>query len=443
MAKLLTEWLDELERAGELVRIHREVDPKFEASALIEKIQKSSNKAIVFEKIRGYSFPLVSNLFGTYQRTARILGCQLNELNQTWNSKEKVMSSYHTVDVEKSEEKYVECAIHDIPTLIYREKDAGAYISAGMVMAKDPESGIRNLSFHRMQVVNDHKLHIRITPGNHLGLCYEKAERMGKPLEVAVLIGGNPALMLAAASRIPAEQDELMLAGALMNESVRLRPCQTVDLQVPVGIDWVIEGAVLPHVREEEGPFGDFMGYYVPVMKNLVLEVRQVFRLEKPCAYGILAGSAEQDVLAGVPVAARIYEKVKEAVPSLVDAACLPKLYHSVVKIDQQFPGQAKQAALAALACDPSQTKFCTVVDRDVDIHDPMDVQWATITRCRPDKDIFIIPDIPSFRRDPHQMFWGKMGICAVKPLMAESRFEFERTRIPGADEIDLDEYLK
>jgi UbiD family decarboxylase len=442
MVSGLKECLDLLEERNELVRVSKEVDPRFEASGVISRIQESINKAVVFDRVRGFGLPLVSNVLGSHERIAMLLGCRLEELNETWNRKEKELDLFAPAGGGDPGDGYVKCAIHDIPSLTYREKDAGAYITAGMALARDPETDAFNLSFHRMQLVDDSRLRFRITPGNHLGRLHDRAEQLGQPLEVAVLIGGHPAFMLAAASRLPYDHDELRLAGALLGESVKLRKCEAIDLEVPTGIDFVIEGALLPNIREEEGPFADFLGYYIPVMKNLVFEVRNVSRLKDSHGYGILAGSAEQDKLVGVPISANIYKILKGAIPSVVDVACLPSIYHSVVKIKPQFTGEARQAALLALSCDPSQTKICTVVDEDVNIHDPSDVDWAMTTRCRADKDIFIVPDVPSFRRDPHRMYWGKLGIDATKPVSQELAFEFERTRIPGVENIDLDDYL-
>jgi len=442
MVSQLKQSLDQLDRRNELIRISKAVDPRFEASALIKRIQQVSNKAILFEKIKGYDLPLVSNILGTYQRIAKILGCEVNEINPTWNKKEKELELYTPIRSQREADSYIESAIHEIPSLTYCEKDAGPYITSGMALARDPETGIYNLSFHRLQIVDDSKLRFRITPGNHLETLYRKAEKRDQPLEVAILLGGHPALMLAAASRLPIDQDELRLAGAFMGEPIRLRKCKSIDLEVPVAIDFVIEGSLLPHVREEEGPFGDFLGYYVPVLKNHVFEVRYVSRLKDSHAYGILAGSAEQDLLVGVPIAANIYSIVKGAIPSVIDVACLPHVYHSVVKIKQEFEGQARQAALAALSCDPSQTKICTVVDPDVDIHNPLDVNWATTTRCCPDTDVFIVPNIPSFRRDPYRTHYGKMGIDATMPLSEEAASDFQRTRIPGVENIKLEDYL-
>jgi UbiD family decarboxylase len=442
MGSGLREYLDLLEKAGELVRISKEVDPTFEASGIIKKVQQGINKTVLFEKIRGYRFPFVSNILGTYSRVAGVLGCGVKEINTAWNRKEKELELFAPARAHQEEEMYVDSAIHEIPSLTYCERDAGPYITAGMALARDLDTGTNNLSFHRLQVVDDSKLRFRITPGNHLETLFQKAEKRDQPLEVAILLGGHPAFMLAAASRLPLDQDELRLAGALLGEPVRLRPCRKINLEVPTGIDAVIEGALLPHVREEEGPFGDFLGYYVPVLKNLVFEVRSVSRLRDSHIYGVLAGSAEQDLLVGVPIAANIYRVVKGAIPSVIDVACLPHVYHSVVQMEPQIPGEARQAALAALSCDPSQTKICTVVDPDVDIHNALDVHWATTTRCCPDRDVFIVPDIPSFRRDPFRTHWGKMGIDATKPLSDEAAFDFQRTRIPGIEKIDLADYL-
>jgi 4-hydroxybenzoate decarboxylase len=442
MVSQLKQSLDQLDRRNELIRISKAVDPRFEASALIKRIQQVSNKAILFEKIKGYDLPLVSNILGTYQRVAMILGCEVDEINSTWNRKEKDMELFSPISGRQEPDEYVESAIHEITSLTYCEKDAGPYITAGMALARDPDTGVTNLSFHRLQIVDDSKLRFRITPGNHLETLYQNAEKRNEPLEVAILLGGHPALMFAAASRLPIDQDELKLAGAFLGHPVKLRQCKKINLEVPTGIDFVIEGALLPNVREEEGPFGDFLGYYVPVLKNHVFEVRYVSRLKDSYAYGILAGSAEQDLLVGVPIAANIYKIVKGAIPSVIDVACLPHVYHSVVKMKQEFEGQARQAALAALSCDPSQTKICTVVDPDVDIHNPLDVSWAITTRCCPDTGVFIVPNIPSFRRDPFRTHWGKMGIDATMPLSEEAASDFQRTRIPGVENIKLEDYL-
>jgi len=433
------------EQNNQLIRITKEVDPEYEASALIKKIQKSTNTAILFENLKGYSFPLASNFFGSLENVCSILGCEQTKINEFWNSKEKLASESEMefeVDEVNYSEKYIDCSLSDLPLLKYHEKDAGKYITAGVVLAKDPDTGVHNLSFHRMEYVDDTKLKIRITPGNHLEDIYKKAELAGKPLEIAILIGGHPALMLAGSSRVPFHVDELKLAEAFIGDSINLRKCKTVDIYVPSNVDFVVEGAIIPKEREEEGPFGDFFNYYVPVMENHVLKVKNVARLKNnSCAYGILAGSVEQDKLAGIPLSANIYRHLSDIFTSVVDVNVLPPLYHSIVKIEQQYEGQARQVGHAALSCDPSQTKYCTVVDSDVNIYDPLDIQWATITRCSPDKDIYKISNVPSFRRDPHKMFWGKMIFDATKPLDEAAALEFERTKIPGYEDIKLEDY--
>jgi UbiD family decarboxylase len=442
----LNDFLVLLESQKQLIRISREVDPVFEAPALIKKIQKTTNKAVLFEKIKGYKDPLASNVLGSLQRVSMILGCRQDQINEKWNLMEqlaKSASGQRAAATEKSANVRSECSLSEIPLLHYCEKDSGKYITAGMVYAKDPQTGTGNLSFHRMEYVSDNKLRLRITPGNHLETIQRKAEEKGLPLEIAIMIGGYPAYMLAGASRIPYHHDELDLAAAIIKQPQAQYQCLMVDLVVPAAVDYLIEAVILPEVREEEGPFGDFFGYYVPIMKNHVVSIRRVTRLkENCCAYAILAGSTEQDILAGVPLSANIYNYLKGIFVDVVDVTVMSPLYHSVVKINQKYSGQAMQVGYAALSCDPSQTKYCTVVDEDVDIYDPADVIWAAITRCSPENDISIMHRVPSFRRDPHKKFWGKMVYDATKPLDPEAASEFERTSIPGYEDICLEDYL-
>lgn len=434
-----------LEEKNQVIRIRKEVDPVYEASGLIKKIQETTNKAILFEKLKGYKHPLFSNLFGSIDRVGFILGCDKLQINNVWNSKERAAANNKIaiVEEEKGIDQYSDCKLSDMPMLKYCEKDAGKYITAGIVMVKDNETGVRNLSFHRMEFVNDEKIKLRVTPGHHLETLYKRMEACSKPLQIAILVGGHPALTLAATSRIPFQEDELKLAGAFSNHSIKVRKCKVIDMMVPMGVDFVIEGLMLPFEREEEGPFADMFGYYVPVMKNHIVEIKNVSCLKNNAhAYGILAPSCEHDVLSAVPMAASIFKNLKDIFTCIKEVSIFPPMYHSVIKIKQEYEGQAKQVGYAALSSDPGHTKFCTIVDDDVDIYNPRDVIWATITRCSPETDVLTMKGIPSFRRDPHKKFWGKMLIDATKPVAKDARIEFERVIIPNCDKINVDDYL-
>ena len=246
--------------------------------------------------------------------------------------------------------------------------------------------------------------------------------------------------MLAGAARLPLRVDELRLAAALSGARLPMQRCHTLDLSFPAGTEVVIEGELLCNVREPEGPFGDFMDAYLPVGLNPVLKVNSVRVRRDALYYGLLSGSIEQLLVMGVPTAANIYRALHRVVPSVSDVAIWPYAYQCVIKMREEFDGQAKQALLAALAAEPSYLKMATVVDEDVDIYNPADVAWAVACRMRPDRDVMVIPNVPSFRLDPEGLHWGRVGIDAT---VAFGRWqETERRRIPGEESLRLSDYI-
>ena len=229
------------------------------------------------------------------------------------------------------------------------------------------------------------------------------------------------------------------MAARLAGKPIPLRRCKHIDLMVPAATEIVIEGRFLPNERRPEGPFGEFMGYYMPVGNNAVFEVlgvtcRQGRRLPQH-PVRLAGGSADARAL-GVGEDLRARQRV---LPGIVDVTCQPFVLHSVVKIRQQYEGHARQVLLAVMGAEPTWAKMVTVVDEDVDIYNMDDVMWAILTRSRPDKDFITIADTPTFYRDPHKDHWGRMGIDATAPF---GRDEFVRKRIPGAEAIELGKYL-
>lgn len=436
----LRAFLARLEERGDLVRIGREVDPKFELSAVLRHVQRELAKAVIFEHVKGYNIPVVSNLWGHYDRVGMILDVDKTLLAKSWGGLEDNLAQHPAGLGTIKPDDYEEISLDELPIITHCEKDGGPYITGGVALARDPATGTNNLSYHRMQVISNEELRLRITPGHHLAVYHEAAEASKEPLPVAILIGAPPSVMLAAGSRLPLYTDELRLAAAFEDHSLSAHQCQTIDLQFPTGTEIVIEGEILPGVRKAEGPFGDFLDYYIPVQDNHVMKVRGVFKRPGALYYDIFSGSVEELLLLAVPVAANIYRAVHRVVPSVIDVACWPFVYNCVVKMHEQFDGQAKQALLAALGAEPTWVKICTVVDEDVDIYDPADVIWAVSTRSRPDRDVIVIPGVPSFRRDPEQIHWGRLGIDATIPPDYAPRFE--RKRVPGEKEVKLSDYL-
>ena len=435
-------YMERLRERGELLEVHREVNPKHELAAVTQAAQSRFGKPILFHRVTGSTLPVLTNIYGSRDRLAEILGIGADDFCRQWHNLvnlapplDEPLKSVDARDVD-----IVDCCLSDLPLITYCEHDAAPYFTSAMFIAKEPETGVRNLSFHRSMYVSDGELRCRLAPRHHLTLYHEKAESMGRPLEAAMLIGPPPTAFLSAAAPLPYDADELEVAAKLAGRPIEMRSCRHVDLMVPAATEIVIEGRFLPNERRPEGPFGEFMGYYTPVGQNAVFEVQGVTRRADAIFHSILCGSAEEVLTLELSVAANVYQRISAILPGIVDVTCQPFVLHTVVKIRQEYEGHARQVLLAVLGSEPTWAKACTVVDEDVDIYDMNDVMWAVLTRSRPDRDTLIIPDTPSFYRDPHKDHWGRLGIDATAPF--ERRSEFVRKRIPGADRIDLASYF-
>jgi 4-hydroxybenzoate decarboxylase len=220
-----------------------------------------------------------------------------------------------------------------------------------------------------------------------------------------------------------------------------MRRCRTVPLSVPAETEIVIEGRILPNVRRPEGPFGEFLGSYVPVGDNHVFEVSAVIARRDAIYHALVCGSPEDLRLLELSVATRVYQALLAAKQrGIIDVACVPNVLSTVVQIEQLYEGHARQVMLTAMGANHDYSKSVLVVDEDVDINDFDDVWWAYLTRGRADARALVVPDVPGFYRDPHKDFFGRLGIDATVPFGRKA--EFLRKRIPGAEGIDLGGYF-
>ena len=442
-SKDLRGFINELDEAGELLRVKREVDPKFELTAVLRKTQKTINKALLFNRIRGQMMPVVSNVLASRKMVAMALDTSQDKIMQKLVERENQRIPVKRVTYGPCKEvieKGEELDLTRLPIITHCEKDAGPYITAGVLVFKKDDVGKANMSFNRMQLVSKRKLRARMMPPfSHIGYYHKKAEESGKPLQVAVCIGNHPHIMFAASTRVPIEDDELEFAGALRGDSIEVVPCETIDVDVPADTEIVIEGKVLPNVREEEGPFGEFTDSYVTVMKNHVFEATAITHRKNAIYQTIYAGGTEDLNLVGLPVEVDVYKAVKRYVPTVKNVRMVSP-FNYAVSIKKESEDNPKNAILAALAARPV-VKICTVVDDDVNVDSAADVSWAVSTRCRPDTGIYIIPTIPSYtREDVRAVHQGKVGIDATVPL--EFKKTFERRKVPGEENIKLEDYL-
>ena len=204
--------------------------------------------------------------------------------------------------------------------------------------------------------------------------------------------------------------------------------------------DIVIEGRFVPGKLGPEAPFGEFQGYYVEEMPSAVFEVLGVTVRRGAFYHALLCGSPEDLRLLELAIGTRIYQKLADTLPGIIDVACVPHVMNTVVKIRQEYEGHARQVLLTAIGANHDWSKSCIVVDEDVDINDFDDVWWAFLTRARPDRRVTIIPEVPGFFRDPGEDHWGRIAIDATVPFARKA--EFLRKSIPGAAAIDLADYF-
>ena len=437
------EILSWLETRGDLSRVKREVDPTHELTAVMRRMQKGPNTGLIFTRVRGSAIPVATNIFGFRRAVAASVGLVEKDLLRTLVMNEAQRLPVERVTAGPVHEVVITKGIdvaREIPQIVFSELDAGAYVTAGVLLARHPETGVYNASWNRAQLVGDDKMRVRMMPPQHLGRYHAEAETRGQALPVAIVIGAPPGLMLSGASKVPYEADELEAAGAWQGKPLRVVPCKTIPLEVPAEAEMVIEGEVLPNAREEEGPFGEFTDAYVPVMKNHVFRVTAITRRRDAIYHAILAGGTEDLNLVGVPVQAEVYKKVSAFVPKIVDIATPGYVFGCVIAIEKQNEDEPKNALLAALAAY-SWIKLAVVVDDDVDPFDAADVLWAIQTRCTPETGVYMIPRIPSYtREDVREVHRGKVGIDATVPLALKAKFE--RRRFPGEERVRLADYI-
>ncbi|WEK47889.1 MAG: UbiD family decarboxylase [Candidatus Andeanibacterium colombiense] len=436
----MDELVEYLEGRGELAVVEREVDPKFELAAVAVALQKRNENAVLFRKVGGSDFPVVANVYGSHRRLCDMIGAGDRSFVERWLELTEGRQSNPAPPAASAPEPHVECKLGDLPQITYHARDGAPYFTSAIYLAKDPDTGTPNLSFHRSMYVSDEELRVRLGSTHDLASYQARAEARGEPLEAALILGASPALFLAACASLPIDDSEIDLAGRIAGRALEMRRCHSIDLEVPVDASIVVEGRFLPNVKRPEGPFGEFMGNYVEVGDNHVFEVTAVTHRPGAVFNALVCGSTDDLRPLEAVTAARIYRHLKNTVRGVLDVSCRPNVMITIVRIRKQYEGHGKHVLLAALGSYLDYNKVVIVVDEDVDPHNLEDVMWAYLTRGRADTRAMILNDIPGFYRDPMKDHWGRLAIDATMPWGREA--EFARKHVPGADEIDLSQYL-
>lgn len=448
----MRDWLNILYENGLLKHVKKEVKLEFEVAALGKKA--CGKYALYFEHIRGQNLPadntipIVTGIAGSRNMIALAMGVAVDEIGKHFAAMQSNPLPPTIVDNAHAPVKEVitkDVNLYRLPIPIHHEKDAGQYITAGIVVAKNPITGERNVSIHRLQVHDKNHLGILLLP-RHLKALQQMMESEGKPLEVAISIGNDPIILLASQAIVPLGFDEFGIAGALYGEPVKLVKGETISVEYPAYCEIVLEGKILPDVRHPEGPFGEYPKYYGPKADREVVEVTCIASRRDPIYQTIVPATDEHTLLGAVAREGGLLKSVQQAVPTAKKVYLSPGgagRYHLVIQIDKKNEGEAKNAIFAALG-NNHEIKHVVVVDTDVDIFDPIDVSWAIATRCQADKDVFIVSGACGNKLDPssNDGVSAKMGIDATVPMQDKSTEKFNRIQIPGETEINISKYL-
>ena len=443
----------EKEHPEHIVRITAEVDPRFGVSGILHRLERDGHAPVViFENVKGSQIPLVANMHASFERLRLALGMDEGTIAQFVN--ECAARQAHPIKPVKVETAPVQEVVHTgeaidvgaLPICTYHEKDAGKYITAGLAVMRDPDTGINNVGIYRHMVHERNLLGVQLSETADGNVIWKKHERRGKACPVAIVIGHHPAFFIGALAFSKLDDDELDIAGAMLQRPVPLVACKTIPLDVPADAEIVIECEIPPDRRRLEAPFGEYPGTYGPERLNPVLEIKAITHRKAPLYQNAFVAHSDNLLLSGVIRAAFIESTVRIACPT-VRAVAVPRAgryrFMCYIAVETMIEGEAKAAAMAAFVADPF-LKYAIVVDHDVDITSDAAVLEAIACRVRADRDIFMVPYAKGSPLDPASYdpaggshLVTKMGIDATrKPNYPDE------VSVPGAARIDLAAFI-
>ena len=439
-------FLHGLEEAGELRRISREVSPEFELAAYIRRSSDTQGPAFLFSRARGHrGWTVAGGVYGTYRRLELALGTDIGGVIDRYGEAVRVPIPPMTVGDGPVKEMVlhgdrVDCTT--FPLVTHSEHDAGPYITAGVAFARDPETGVLGVSIQRLQLKGPRRFGISLPRERRIGRAQAKAEERGEVLPAAIAIGAGPYVDLGSQAKIPHDEAKLGVAGALAGAPIELIKAETCDVQVPARAEMVIEGRILPGVREPEGPFGEVGGTYGLKDNRHVFEVTAVTMRRNPIYQTALTGmpTTENHVMAWPAIAEAAKRLAKQACPEVRDVHAIGPYYVIIVSIKKWLEGEGRNVILSVLGptAGAPQAKWVIVVDDDINVRNWDEVLWALYTRVQPDRDVMLFPAMVGSPLDPSAPIYrhsSKIGIDATVPMGA-ARDRYARVLVPGVDDV-------
>lgn len=434
-----------LEDAGQLNRIYKPVELTHELANVTATAARKNLGATFFEHPQGSDWPIFSGAIASPTLAALALQCEVDQIPTVM---ERVLDPEEGRRPQQGTEaawktniiQDEDVNLHKLPIPTHGLHDGGPFITAGVTISKDPVSGRGNLSYNRMQVLGQRTLGFNVNEWRHVMQFYRLNEAKDEPLPIAIAIGLDPAIMIAAGARY--DGDEMDIAGAIRGVGIPVSQGITVDIDIPSEAEIVLEGYLPPFERRDEGPLAEFHGYYGELWQSPVFHVTAICHRDNPIYQTIIPGESEHiyigNVLPREPLLLRFVRHVSSNVTGLhIPPYC--NGFSVIIQLQKSNPGEPKNAAMAAFTAHVN-IKQVIVVDPDVDIYDPADVLWAITSRVDWSRDIFLVPGAQGHEMDPTADVRGvhtKIGIDATyKP---ERREYGERIRYP---EVDLNQYL-
>jgi 2,5-furandicarboxylate decarboxylase 1 len=431
----LGEFVRALKKAKEILVVKDKLSAKFEIPAALRHADRTNQACLYFPNVKGSSVPILGGVFATRARLALAMGVREDRLMEAYlQRRQKPIAPVlrKSGPVQEVVEKKVDI-LKTIPVLTHHQKDVSPYITTGVSIAKDPETGLRSIGLHRIEVKDGQTLGIYLG-SPPLSSFFRKADAMGKPMPIAIALGPDPLTFFSSVIFAPSGVDKLDIAGGLAKRPVELVKCQSVDLEVPAHAQFVVEGEVLPGIRQKEGPFGESTGYYF-TFDNPVIKVKAVTHRKEPIYHALMAFGHEESVLLNFSWESDQLRAMKEQFPE-VKKVHFPPITLSLMGIVQvaKTDDARIRPIIEHLFEAGRATKVAIVVDEDVDPEDPREIQWALATRFQPDRDIFTESNKPGLGIDPSagaNQLTSKIGIDATKPMGKLK--EFEKIDVPPA----------
>ena len=433
----LRSFIETLDKKGELTRIKKPVSTEFELAGIINAL---GEKPAYFEKVKESTYPVVAGLVSSKELISNCLEISKDKLlPKLSNAIEHPMPPQLAKTGECQEVVETNVDLTKLPIMRYTEKDGGKYIASATTIIKDPELG-RNMCFHRLMLKDKNHFVARIVENRGTDTALKKS---GGELEVAICIGNSTAVLISAATTLPMGVDELGMANVL--EKTELVKCKTIDLEVPADCEFVLEGRITKE-KATEGPFLDLTGVVDRVRQQPVVEIKCITHRKSPIYQTILAGKNEHKFLMGMPKEPTIFNEVNK-VCQCKDVYITPggcSWLHAVVQIKKVNADDGKKAIAAAFEGHKS-LKHCIIVDEDINIYDPHEVEWAIATRFQADKNAIILSNQPGSSLDPSgdlsegkKATTSKAGLDATVPLVTTGKGFSKQEYI----KVDLNKYL-